>query len=290
MNSKGDFKLIIITGLSGAGKTLALRCLEDLGYFCVDNLPPNLVSKFAELFANSEQTIKKIALVMDVRGGHFFSTFFDSLKYLEQEGYNYEILFFEASDETLIRRFKQTRRKHPLSREGSIVEGIVEERKLLYDIRGIATKIIDTTDLTPVQLREQLRELVGEKDGRSLLITVMSFGFKYGLPLDSDLVLDVRFLPNPHYSDDLRPKTGEDADVENFVMRFPETRSFINKLSDLLLFLLPYYVKEGKSHLVVSIGCTGGKHRSVALSRKMGEILSSEGYKVSVRHRDINRE
>jgi len=290
MNRKGDLKLIIITGLSGAGKTLALRCLEDLGYFCVDNLPPNLVSKFAELFADSEQQIKKIALVMDVRGGHFFSTFFDSLKYLEQEGYKYEILFFEASDETLIRRFKQTRRKHPLSREGSILEGIVEERKLLYDIRGIATKIIDTTDLTPVQLREQLRELIGEKNGRSLLITVMSFGFKYGLPLDSDLVVDVRFLPNPHYTDDLRPKTGEDAEVENFVMRFPETRSFINKLSDLLLFLLPYYVKEGKSHLVVSIGCTGGKHRSVALSRKVGEILSSEGYKVSVRHRDINRE
>ena len=241
-------------------------------------------------FADSEQQIKKIALVMDVRGGHFFSTFFDSLKYLEQEGYKYEILFFEASDETLIRRFKQTRRKHPLSREGSILEGIVEERKLLYDIRGIATKIIDTTDLTPVQLREQLRELIGEKNGRSLLITVMSFGFKYGLPLDSDLVVDVRFLPNPHYTDDLRPKTGEDAEVENFVMRFPETRSFINKLSDLLLFLLPYYVKEGKSHLVVSIGCTGGKHRSVALSRKVGEILSSEGYKVSVRHRDINRE
>ena len=290
MNRKGDLKLIIITGLSGAGKTLALRCLEDLGYFCVDNLPPNLVSKFAELFADSEQQIKKIALVMDVRGGHFFSTFFDSLKYLEQEGYKYEILFFEASDETLIRRFKQTRRKHPLSREGSILEGIVEERKLLYDIRGIATKIIDTTDLTPVQLREQLRELIGEKNGRSLLITVMSFGFKYGLPLDSDLVVDVRFLPNPHYTDDLRPKTGEDAEVENFVMRFPETRSFINKRSDLLLFLLPYYVKEGKSHLVVSIGCTGGKHRSVALSRKVGEILSSEGYKVSVRHRDINRE
>jgi len=290
VNFKRDLKLVIVTGLSGAGKTEALRNLEDLGFFCVDNLPPNLISKFAELLANSGQQITKIALVMDVRGGHFFSTFFDSLKYLDEEGYNYEILFLEASDETLVRRFKQTRRKHPLSKEGRVLEGILEERKLLYDIRGIASKIIDTTDMTPMQLREQIQDLFGQERGRFLLITVMSFGFKYGLPLDADLVLDVRFLPNPHYSENLRSKTGEDVDVEDYVMRFSETRSFLAKLSDLLLFLLPYYVREGKSHLVVAVGCTGGKHRSVALARRIGEIIKSEGYRVSVKHRDVSRD
>jgi len=290
VNFKRDLKLVIVTGLSGAGKTEALRSLEDLGFFCVDNLPPNFISKFTEVLANSVQQIIKIALVMDVRGGHFFSTFFDSLKYLDEEGYNYEILFLEASDETLVRRFKQTRRKHPLSKEGRVLEGILEERRLLYNIRGIASKIIDTTDMTPVQLKEQIRDLFGQEGGRFLLITVMSFGFKYGLPLDADLVLDVRFLPNPHYSENLRLKTGEDVNVEDYVMRFSETRSFLTKLSDLLLFLLPYYVREGKSHLVVAVGCTGGKHRSVALVRRIGEIIKSEGYRVSVKHRDVSRD
>jgi UPF0042 nucleotide-binding protein len=289
MDYKRDMQLIIVTGLSGAGKTGALRSLEDLGFFCVDNLPPNLISRFAELLTNSGQQLRKIALVMDVRGGHFFSTFFDSLKYLDEEGYNYEILFLEASDETLVRRFKQTRRKHPLSEEGRILEGILEERKLLYDIRGRASKIIDTTDLNPVQLKKQVQELFGHGRSSALIITVMSFGFKYGLPLDADLVMDVRFLPNPYYEEELRIKTGEDVEVEAYVLRSPETMDFLRKFSELLLFLLPYYVREGKSHLVVAVGCTGGKHRSVALTRRIGKVLKSQGYRVSVKHRDMLR-
>jgi len=287
---KKNLKLVIVSGLSGAGKTEAVRSLEDLGFFCVDNLPPNLISKFADLLAKSDPPLKKIALVMDIRGGHFFSTFFDSLKYLDDEGFDYEVLFLEASDEALVRRFKKTRRRHPLSQEGRILEGISLERERLQDIRGIASKIIDTSDLNPMQLKEQVQELFGHGRSRALVVSVMSFGFKYGLPLDADLVIDVRFLPNPHYTDRLRPLTGEDSEVEGYVMRSSETQSFINKFSDLLLFLLPFYVREGKSHLVVAIGCTGGKHRSVALVKRIGEILINEGYQVSVKHRDVNRQ
>ncbi|NLK01011.1 MAG: RNase adapter RapZ, partial [Clostridia bacterium] len=223
----------------------------------------------------------------DVRGGYFFSTLFDSLIYLDKEGYSYEILFLEASDETLIRRFKQTRRKHPLSQEGRILESINEERKRLYDIRGRASKIIDTTELTPFQLKEQILELYGEEKGDALKITIMSFGFKYGLPLDADLVMDVRFLPNPHYVEELRPKTGEDPEVRDYVFEPQITKDFLEKFSQLFFFLLPHYAREGKSHLVVSIGCTGGKHRSVALSREVMRLVKEKGYRVSVKHRDI---
>lgn len=289
MEFREELELVIVTGLSGAGKTEAVRSLEDLGFFCVDNLPPSLVPKFTELLAQSEPPVKKIALVMDIRGGHFFDTFFESLKYLDGEGFDYEILFLEASDEALVRRFKETRRRHPLSQEGRILEGIIAERQRLRDIRGRAGKIIDTSELTPQQLKEQVRDLFGQGKSRSMVITVMSFGFKYGLPLDADTVIDVRFLPNPHYDQELRPMTGEDPPVEDYVMRSPETASFLLKLSDMLLFLLPYYVREGKSHLVVAIGCTGGKHRSVAIARYIGSVFKNEGYRVSVKHRDIEK-
>ncbi len=287
MSFKKDLELIVVTGLSGAGKTEAVRSLEDLGFFCVDNLPPSLISKFTELLAQSDPPVKKIALVMDIRGGRFFDTFFESLKYLDDEGFDYEILFLEASDESLVRRFKATRRRHPLSREGRVLDGITAERERLQDIRGRADKIIDTSELTPQQLKEQVRDLFGHGKTSSLVITVMSFGFKYGLPLDADTVIDVRFLPNPHYEEDLRPMTGEDPLVEDYVLNSPETASFLQKLSDMLLFLLPYYVREGKSHFVVAIGCTGGKHRSVALARNIGRVLKTEGYRVAVKHRDI---
>lgn len=287
MSFKKDLELIVVTGLSGAGKTEAVRSLEDLGFFCVDNLPPSLISKFTELLAQSDPPVKKIALVMDIRGGRFFDTFFESLKYLDDEGFDYEIFFLEASDESLVRRFKATRRRHPLSREGRVLDGITAERERLQDIRGRADKIIDTSELTPQQLKEQVRDLFGHGKTSSLVITVMSFGFKYGLPLDADTVIDVRFLPNPHYEEDLRPMTGEDPLVEDYVLNSPETASFLQKLSDMLLFLLPYYVREGKSHFVVAIGCTGGKHRSVALARNIGRVLKTEGYRVAVKHRDI---
>ena len=289
MNFKKNLELIVVTGLSGAGKTEAVRSLEDLGFFCVDNLPPSLISKFTELLVQSDPPVKKIALVMDIRSGRFFDTFFESLKYLDDEGFDYEILFLEASDESLVRRFKATRRRHPLSREGRVLDGITAERERLQDIRGRADKIIDTSELTPQQLKEQVRDLFGHGKTSSLVITVMSFGFKYGLPLDADMVIDVRFLPNPHYEEDLRPMTGEDPPVEDYVLSSPETASFLQKLSDMLLFLLPYYVREGKSHFVVAIGCTGGKHRSVALARNIGRVLKTEGYRVSVKHRDITK-
>lgn len=289
MNFQKDLELVIVTGMSGAGKTEAVRSLEDLGFFCVDNLPPNLVSKFVELLSQSEPPINRIALVMDIRGGRFFDTFFESLVYLEEEGFSYELLFLDASDECLVRRFKETRRKHPLSTVGEITEGIMKERTRLQDIRGRATKIIDTSELTPPQLREQVRELFAHGKSSSLVITVLSFGFKYGLPLDADTVFDVRFLPNPHYDRELRPRTGEDESVVSYVMSTPEAAAFQKMLRDLLLFLLPYYVAEGKSHLVVAIGCTGGKHRSVALARNIGRIIAEHGYQVSVKHRDISR-
>lgn len=289
MDFKDDLELIVVTGLSGAGKTEAVRSLEDLGFFCVDNLPPDLISRFLELLSQSHPPVEKIALVMDIRGGRFFDTFFQSLKYLDDEGFDYEILFLEASDESLVRRFKATRRRHPLSQEGRIMDGIIAERERLQDIRGRADKIIDTSELTPQQLKEQVRDLFGEGKSSSMVITVMSFGFKYGLPLDADTVIDVRFLPNPHYEEELRPMTGEDLPVEDYVLRSQETSDFLHKLSDMLLFLLPYYVREGKSHFVVAIGCTGGKHRSVALARHVGGVLKNEGYRVSVKHRDIEK-
>lgn len=281
-------RLVIITGLSGAGKTQAVRCLEDMGFFCVDNLPPALIPRFAELVG--EGPMEKVALVMDVRGGKFFQGMAKALDYLEQQGLAYEILFLEASDETLVRRFKETRRRHPLSAQGRILEGIVEERRRLEELRGKANKIIDTTELSPRQLREQVRELFGEDDDGSLAITVMSFGFKYGIPLDADLVMDVRFLPNPYYDHRLRALTGHEKEVEEYVMNSDVSRTFMTKFGDLLDFLIPYYINEGKSHLGIAIGCTGGRHRSVTLAKKIGEILKSKQLKVTVKHRDVDRQ
>lgn len=288
-NFKKDLELVIVTGMSGAGKTEAVRSLEDLGFFCVDNLPPNLISKFVELLSQADPPLKKIALVMDIRGGHFFDSFFESLQYLKDDGFDYEILFLDASDESLVRRFKETRRRHPLSAVGEVTQGIMEERIRLRDIRGQASKIIDTSELTPPQLKEQVRELFAHGKSSSLVITVMSFGFKYGLPLDADTVFDVRFLPNPYYDQKLRTMTGEDELVAQYVMRTPAAVAFQRKLSDLLLFLLPYYVAEGKSHFVVAIGCTGGRHRSVALANNLCSVIAEQGYQVSVKHRDSKR-
>lgn len=283
-------RLVIVTGLSGAGKTQALHSLEDLGFFCVDNLPPALIPKFAELCAQAANKINKIALVVDIRGGEFFDTFFEVLSDLDARGIRCEILFLEASNETLVRRFKESRRRHPLSTYGEVLEGIQEERSRLQDLRGRANKIIDTSNMAVQQLKEVINGIFADGASASgLHITVISFGFKYGIPLDSDLVFDVRFLPNPYYQSNLRPFTGNDAVVRDYVFSSPLTSEFMEKFSDLAQFLIPQYSKEGKTTLMIAVGCTGGMHRSVALANRLGEILSEKNFRVTVRHRDINR-
>ncbi len=287
---RGEWQLVIVTGLSGAGKTQAIRCLEDLGFFCVDNLPPTMVPGFLDLIYQPAGQLGRVAIVMDIRGGRFFADLSQVLSTLEDRGYPFEILFLEASDEALVRRFKETRRRHPLAPHGGVLEGILEERRLLEELRGRASKIIDTSELSTRQLRQQILDIYGGgQDGR-LMVMVMSFGFKYGIPLDADLVMDVRFLPNPHYVESLRPLTGHHREVQDYVMHSPATRHFLDKFTELLDFLLPYYIQEGKSHLVVAVGCTGGQHRSVTLANAIGEGLARDGrYRVSVQHRDVDR-
>lgn len=283
-------RLVIVTGLSGAGKTQALRSLEDLGFFCVDNLPPALIPKFAELCAQAASKINMIALGVDIRGGEFFDTLFEVLSELNSRGIQYEILFLEASDEALVRRFKESRRRHPLSAHGEVLDVIRKERSLLQELRGGANKIIDTSNLAPKQLKEEIATIFADQSGLSELhITVVSFGFKYGIPLDSDLVIDVRFLPNPHYQPELRNFTGNDPQVRDFVFKSPVTEQFMDKFTDFVEFLIPEYISEGKTTLMIAIGCTGGMHRSVALANRLTETLDGKKHRITVRHRDVNR-
>jgi len=284
---RGDaIRLVLITGLSGAGKSHALNCFEDLGYYCVDNMPPTLIPKFADLFIQSEN--KKVALVCDLRGAAFFKDLFEALQELEGRNVDYEILFLVASDETLIHRFKETRRRHPLGELG-LPEAISREREALSGLRGKASREIDTTSLKPWELKSKIVEIYepGQRD-KNLQIHLLSFGFKHGLPSESDLVFDVRFLPNPHYVEDLKPLTGEDLQVREYVWQWSETGRYFDKVKDLLDFSIPYYIKEGKTNLVISIGCTGGKHRSVVLTEDLGRFLGSR-YNVAVEHRDIGK-
>ncbi len=281
-------RLVIVTGLSGAGKTQAVRCLEDLDFFCVDNLPPSLIPGLVDLLGQPASSIARVALVMDIRGGQFFDGLEEALGYLDSRSIPYEILFLEAADEVLVRRYKETRRRHPLSSGGQILEGIIAERQRLEELRGRASKIIDTSELTPRQLKEQITELFAV-NRRQLLISIISFGYKYGIPLDADLVMDVRFLPNPFYIPSLRPFTGHDRCVAEFVMASAEAQQFIEQFAALLRFLIPHYQREGKSQLVIAIGCTGGQHRSVTLAEKLGAILRDDGYDVIVKHRDVMR-
>lgn len=283
-------KLLVITGLSGAGKTQALQSLEDQGYYCIDNLPPTFIVKFVELCAQSQGKVSKAAIVCDLRGGEFFTSLTEALRDLEKEGFHYEILFLEASDETLIRRYKESRRRHPLSPQGRILEGIYEERKQLEELRGQAHNIIDTSNLLSQQLRRRIIELYGEEQGPGqLAVSVISFGFKYGIPLDADLVIDVRFLPNPFYVEDLRPLTGEHPLVQKYIFDNPVAQEFVKRYLNLLEYILPYYVKEGKSHLVIGVGCTGGQHRSVAIAERVGSFLKEQHFTMSVKHRDAAR-
>ncbi|NLS45133.1 MAG: RNase adapter RapZ [Firmicutes bacterium] len=282
-------RFVIITGLSGAGKSEAVRAFEDLGFFCVDNIPPTLIPKFAELAAQSEGKIDKIALVVDIRSREFFDRLFSTLDELEIMGVEYEILFLEASDETLVRRFKETRRRHPLSAEGGIIEGISEERRKLEEVRRKASRTIDTSSITPKQLRERIKTgFVKLSSKKGIDVIVVSFGFKYGIPIDADLIFDVRFLPNPYYVESLRPLTGESEAVEEYVLRSRVANSFINKLYDFMVFLLPQYLKEGKAQLIVGIGCTGGRHRSVAIANRLADFLKNRGYNTTMEHRDMD--
>ncbi len=283
-----DIRFVVVTGLSGAGKSLALRALEDAGYFCVDNLPPALIPKFAEICAQSGGKIRRIAIVVDIRGGAFFDSLLDALQDLERTGFAYQILFLEADDETLVRRFKETRRRHPLAPQGRVLEAIREERCRLEEIRGRAHRIIDTSALSPQKFREEILEIFAtDQDPERFIVTVVSFGFKHGLPLDADLVFDVRFLPNPHYVDSLRPLDGGDPLVEEYVMRWPIAQQFMRRLASLVEFLLPQYLAEGKTQLAIGIGCTGGQHRSVVIANRLARLLREKHHTVLVEHRDL---
>ncbi len=284
-------KFVIVTGLSGAGKTQTIRCLEDFGYFCIDNLPPALIPKFAEICHQAEDKIEKVAIVVDIRGGEFFDDLFNGLKSLIEMGNEYEILFLDASDEVLVKRYKESRRMHPLAKSDRVINGILEEREILSDVYEKATHVIETTNLSSRQLREELKKIyvIGEKF-ESLIITVMSFGFKYGIPLDCDLVFDVRFLPNPYYVEELKIHSGNEENVKNYVLDWPEANEFIRKIDDLLEFLIPFYIKEGKTQLVVGIGCTGGRHRSVVISNAIYENLKKNDHTAHIEHRDISED
>lgn len=285
-------RFVIVTGLSGAGKTGAIRSLEDLGYFCIDNLPPTLIPKFAEACYQTDGKISKIALVIDIRGGEFFDALFESLKYLKKKNYPYEILFLEAKDEVLVKRYKESRRKHPLAQEGRVLNGIELERTKLHEVKYRANHVVDTSTLTLRQLRERINRIYSDEAQieNQLIVTVLSFGFKYGIPVDSDLLYDVRFLPNPFYIPNLKPFSGNDQLVKEYVLNFDVTKEFINKLIDMLVFLIPKYLKEGKRQLIVSIGCTGGRHRSVTIANEIHSILKEKGCKVNIDHRDIDED
>lgn len=283
-------ELLIVTGMSGAGKSTVIQILEDMNYFCVDNLPPALFYKFFELIEKTEEPDRKIALVIDIRSGKHLKDIFIYLDGLRERNINSYILFLEASDKIIVDRFKETRRKHPMIEKcGGVLEGIKEERLILEDIRGRADLIIDTSSLSAAKLRERIKDLWGKSKGIKFRVSFMSFGYKYGVPIDADLLVDVRFLPNPFYIPELKEKTGNDKEVQDFVFNQEATTVFLEKYIDLLSFLLPMYEKEGKSNLTVGIGCTGGKHRSVTLANYLTERISEMGYQAEKRHRDIDR-
>ncbi|NLO20682.1 MAG: RNase adapter RapZ [Syntrophomonadaceae bacterium] len=282
-------RILIITGLSGAGKTQTVNCLEDIGYYCVDNLPPALLTKFVELGIQSEGKIDKVALVMDARGGDFFLDLSRALKELEQGHLQYQILFLEASDEVLVRRFKESRRKHPLSGRWRLLEAIQIEKTMLEELRGQANVVIDTSNTSSRELREKLISLYGKQSLNGFSINVVSFGYKMGIPLDSDLVIDVRFLPNPFYDPVMKTMTGMDPPVRDYVMKSTVTQAFNRRFLSLLKYLIPHYIKEGKTNLALSIGCTGGQHRSVVLAEHISQELNEMGYNVLVKHRDYAR-
>ncbi len=289
MENGSKMRLTIITGMSGAGKTVAVQCLEDMGYFCIDNLPPMLLLKFIEMIDQSQNKMDKIAVVMDLRGRAFFRHLSKALDEIAKKDWIIQkILFLEASDEVLIRRYKETRRNHPLAPHGRISEGIKRERALLSEIKGQAQIILDSSGLKPVQLKNKIQEHFSASNDDTFSVHIFSFGFKYGSPIDADLLFDVRFLPNPYYVEKLRILTGLDESVSSYVLKYAETKQFLEKFIDLLAFTLPYYQKEGKRQVVIGIGCTGGQHRSVTIAEYISRYFAGT-YRTVVTHRDIEK-
>ena len=289
--SDGNVTLVVITGHSGAGKSEAIAAFEDGGYFCVDNLPPRMIDSLGELFRHEGSGVECAAIVSDVRGGEYFEDLLQVLDELEGDGLNPKLLFLEADEETLLDRYKETRRRHPLAPEGRIVDGIRAERELLAPLRERADVVMDTTDLTGGELRRRIaEEMLGREAGGKLALTLLTFGFKNGPPRDADLTLDVRFLPNPHYDPELRPLTGHDEEVRAHVESGTQAGEFYGRLLPLLEFLVPAYVAEGKSHLTIAVGCTGGRHRSVTVADRIRRDLAArDDVVVRVKHRDLDR-
>lgn len=284
-----DVELVIITGMSGAGKTVAMQSFEDLGFYCIDNLPPELLVTFLDLMMRSGNRMRRIAAVMDMRGGDLFDSLLGALdELLRTEGVSSRILFLDADDETLVRRYKESRRSHPLSVGGLLLEGIQKERFLLSELKGRARSIYNTSNLLPRQLKEKINAEFTSSKEAVFTVNFVSFGFKHGMPIDADVVFDVRFLPNPFYIQELRPKTGLQKEVSSYVLKWGETQILIDKLTDLFKFLIPQYKNEGKSQAVIAFGCTGGQHRSVTLAEFFGEDFKDE-FKTSITHRDIEK-
>ncbi len=282
---------IVITGMSGAGKTAASRALEDLGFFCIDNLPPALIPKVGELCAQSEKRIERVALVVDAREGRFLDALNDILAGLRRDGHRVRMVFLDAGDEVLVRRFSESRRPHPLAPGGSALDGIRAERALLSRLKAEANLVIDTSGFTVHEFRKLLAtSFLDLPAPTETVFTLVSFGYRHGLPVDADLVFDARCLPNPHFVDSLRPLTGTAVPVKEYVLGFPQARAFLERIQDFLTFALPLYVQEGKAYLTIAIGCTGGRHRSVVLVEELTCRLRATGHVVSVRHRDIERD
>ena len=285
-----NLRIIIVTGMSGSGKSTALRALEDVGFFCVDNLPVVLLPKLLEIQTDAASEISKVALVMDLRERYFLEKYAEIFAKLKEEGHRIEILFLDASDESLLRRFRETRRAHPLCERGTVMEGIALEREKLSALRAMADKIVDTSSFNVHQLKEVIqRHFMTSTTEKRLLINLMSFGFRYGLPAEADIVLDVRFLPNPYFIEELKHLNGENEKIQEYVMGWEESQTFLQKILDMMEFLIPLYEKEGKSNLNVALGCTGGKHRSVVMADRLARYFAGENYLVNVAHRDIHR-
>lgn len=284
-----NLRVVVITGMSGSGKTTSLRALEDVGFFCVDNLPVAMLPEFLEIQSAPDKDVSKVALVMDLREKNFLDTYPEVFSALNGKGYKIEIVFLDAHDDALLHRFSETRRVHPLSKHGSIMEGIVHERTQLSPLKKMADTIVDTTSLNVHQLKDAVQRLFLESGARKMFIHVTSFGYRYGLPADADMVLDVRFLPNPHFVEALRSHNGHHAQVRAYVLEGKESRRFIRKLFDLMALLIPLYEKEGKVRFNIALGCTGGKHRSVVMSNELVDYFTTQHYIVSVSHRDIGK-